>query len=241
MKTETETLLESINLSIDDIYAIIKKGVASRNKSLQSLHKYTTIDDMTQEVLAYYLSIMKSTNEIRLNYYIRKYRDREHIMNLIKQSSYQYPLEVIRRRDFKENAILTSSYDTETTTSLIDTLEAKTDTIKEYWQNMNNEDFINELTETLMKTNFEILKEDYSKHEQSHAIAKLPFMLNVKNYTFTYAFALKRTKQQLAIIKDLLWGFSKRELAKKYAQFTKDLKIIKMVLQERFDKKKKLA
>ena len=66
-------------------------------------------------------------------------------------------------------------------------------------------------------------------------------MLNVKNYTFTYAFALKRTKQQLAIIKDLLWGFSKRELAKKYAQFTKDLKIIKMVLQERFDTKKKLA
>lgn len=237
MKTETETLLESINLSIDDVYAIIKKGVSARNKSIEQLHNYTSIEDMTQDVLAYYLSVMQSTNDIRLNYYIRKYHDREHIINLIKQSSYQYPLELLRKQDFKSNATALSLYnivaDKDGPVYLIDTLEAKDDYIAKLMVRLNDEKFLDDLTNSLMETNFELLKNDYIKHEQSHAVEKLPFLLNVKNFTFTYSYALKRTKQQLCIIKDFLWGFTKKELAKKYAQFKKDLIIIKKVLGEK--------
>ena len=87
-RTETETLLEGINLTMNEIYTTIKNSIAWRYKTVSQLWGYTTVDDMAQEVLLYYLSVMRSTGEIRLNHYIKKYNDRQHIINMLKQTSY---------------------------------------------------------------------------------------------------------------------------------------------------------
>ena len=73
--TETEELLKGIDMSIEDIYDIMRKGVANRYRMVSQLWGYETVDDMVNSLWLYYLSPMKSTGEIRLHYYIKKYND----------------------------------------------------------------------------------------------------------------------------------------------------------------------
>ena len=54
----TEELLKTIDLTLDEIYKIIKEGVTRRYSSFGQLRSLTTPDDMAQEVLLYYLSTM---------------------------------------------------------------------------------------------------------------------------------------------------------------------------------------
>ena len=160
-KTETEQLLNDIDMSIEDIYDIIKKGVANRFKIMKQLWGYDTVDDLSQNLILYYLSPMKTTGEIRLNYYIKKYNDKKHIENQIRLAAYQSPICRARRQEIKNRPV---SFDQEysltnnnSVLSFEETIEDEHTTVK-FEDNLLLEDLITELTETLNQINLDYLK-----------------------------------------------------------------------------------
>ena len=235
-QTETETgkLLATIDLTLEDIYALIRKCVAHRYKHFSRLQSYTSVDDMTQDVFLYYLSPMKSTNEIRLNHYIKEYKDKQHIINLIKQTSYQLPLYTLRRKDAKEIPISLQSVIYEAN-FFVDTLEDVIEDTKLSNEFSNVEfttDIMKLLVEALNEANYSILKQKAEKKKTKYNAKNLPFMLNIKNCFLAY----NRTKIQLRIIQDLADGYKNSELAKKYISFNKDIKIIREVFTNKINK-----
>ena len=56
--TETEQLLNSIGMSIMEVQDIIKKGVANRFKSMVQLWGYDTVEDLSQNLMLYYIDLL---------------------------------------------------------------------------------------------------------------------------------------------------------------------------------------
>lgn len=228
-RTETETLLEGINLTMNEIYTTIKNSIAWRYKTVSQLWGYTTVDDMAQEVLLYYLSVMRSTGEIRLNHYIKKYNDRQHIINMLKQTSYQLPIYTLRSTGMKHKPLslqVEIKLENDYTTTLEECIEdpkAHTEITKD----LLREDFLKVLIEELNTINFNILKTEYLEKKKKEVVqfnaSNLPFLLDTKNCLK----ATSRTKTQIRILKDLVKGCTKAELAKKYDTYKKDMEIIK--------------
>lgn len=220
--TETEQLLNNIGMSITEVCDIIKKGVGSRFKSMTQLWGYDTVDDLSQTVLLYFLSPMKSTGEIRLNYYIKKYDDKKHIENLIRTSAYQAPICQARRKEVRNKPI---SYDVEFNQegddcplSLEKTFADDYVAIK-FEDNLNFEDLIDNLTEILNQINLDNLKKQSKKDN-------LAFLIDMNNYLFVY----KQTKTQLNLLKDLFYGYRRGELREKYSNYGKHLNVLKLAL-----------
>ena len=222
----TEELLKTIDLTLEDVYRIIMEGVKSRYKSFGALREITTPDDMTQEVLVYYLSIMKSTGDIRLNYYIKKFQDRQHIVNLIKQTAYQLPLYTLKSK-YAVNKPLSLQIpycfdfnNTETMTTLEDIIpDAYAE--QDIYTNVTDKELNELLREELNRLNICRLKQTYNVN--SYDECNLPFLLDTSNYVK----ATEKTIIQLQIIKDLCDGCSKSSLTKKYKTFKEDLEIIR--------------
>lgn len=221
----TEELLKTIDLTLDDIYKIIKEGVTRRYSTFGQLRGLTTPDDMVQEVLLYYLSTMKSTGDIRLNHYIKKYQDRQHIVNLIKQTSYQLPLYTLRSKEAVNQPLsLQMPYSSESTGYITMTLE---DTIMDeeaenaIYDNVTNKELTELLRDELNRLNICRLRQTYKVN--SYDEFNLPFLLDTSNYVK----ATEKTEEQMRIIKDLSEGCSKNSLVKKYASFREDMEIIR--------------
>ena len=104
-RTETELLLDTINLTMDDVYKIVGHAISKRYMEFPKLQSLETIDDMTQDVLIYCLSTMKSTGDIRLDHYIKKYNDRNHVISLLNMAAMQLPIYRLRRPDTKVNTV----------------------------------------------------------------------------------------------------------------------------------------
>lgn len=223
-KTETEILLESIDTTLDEVTTIVKNCVAWKYKTMPQLWGYETVEDMSQKVLVYLLSTMKSTGDIRLNHYIKKYNDKKHILNLIRQSALQLPLYTLRSAELKHKPLSfqielpNNGYDSADT--LLDILiDEKAST--EIENRLFREDFMQLLIDELNKANFYILKSTATNTE-------LPFLFDTTNYVKI----CNRTKTQLAIIQDLYNGYKKKELAQKYSNFKDHLAVVKQVLSE---------
>lgn len=221
----TEELLKTIDLTLDEIYKIIKEGVTRRYSTFGQLRGLTTPDDMVQEVLLYYLSTMKSTGDIRLNHYIKKYQDRQHIVNLIKQTSYQLPLYTLRSKEAVNQPLsLQMPYSSESTGYITMTLE---DTIMDeeaenaIYDNVTNKELTELLRDELNRLNICRLRQTYKVN--SYDEFNLPFLLDTSNYVK----ATEKTEEQMRIIKDLSEGCSKNSLVKKYASFREDMEIIR--------------
>lgn len=221
----TEELLKTIDLTPDEIYKIIKEGVTRRYSTFGQLRGLTTPDDMVQEVLLYYLSTMKSTGDIRLNHYIKKYQDRQHIVNLIKQTSYQLPLYTLRSKEAVNQPLsLQMPYSSESTGYITMTLE---DTIMDeeaenaIYDNVTNKELTELLRDELNRLNICRLRQTYKVN--SYDEFNLPFLLDTSNYVK----ATEKTEEQMRIIKDLSEGCSKNSLVKKYASFREDMEIIR--------------
>jgi hypothetical protein len=221
----TEELLKTIDLTLDEIYKIIKEGVTHRYSTFGQLRGLTTPDDMVQEVLLYYLSTMKSTGDIRLNHYIKKYQDRQHIVNLIKQTSYQLPLYTLRSKEAVNQPLsLQMPYSSESTGYVTMTLE---DTIMDeeaenaIYDNVTNKELTELLRDELNRLNICRLRQTYKVN--SYDEFNLPFLLDTSNYVK----ATEKTEEQMRIIKDLSEGCSKNSLVKKYASFREDMEIIR--------------
>lgn len=229
----TEELLKTIDLTLDDVMKIIEEGVRGRYRAFGHLREITTADDLKQEVFLYYLSKMKSTGDIRLNYYIKKYGNREHIINLIKQTSYQIPLWVLKSRVAKENEVTMSlyinvgKYDALEKKTLIDTLPDNRSELDIY-ENITSKELYELLKEELNELNLKRLKQEYKKDNQENAYDEynLPFVLDTANYVKAY----ERTLIQLQIVKDLSDGYQKNVLTNKYNNFKEDIEIIKKAL-----------
>lgn len=228
-KTETEVLLERINLSIPEVYDIIKRGVTSRYNSMRQLKTCTTVDDLTQNVLLFYLDKMETANDIRLNHYIKKYNDREHIINLIKQTSYQLPIYYARTQEVI-NISKTCSLDYEYCIDnhyvafgeFVEDVKAS----KQITNNVMHKDFMMILKKELQRINYKIIKNNRLKH------------INRKNrHTEKYSIlgmrktALENTEIQLNIIKDLCDGYKQKELRKRHRAFSSNLQIIRGALK----------
>lgn len=220
-KTETEKLLETINLSMDDIYNIAKLGVAQRYKNITKLWNYNTVDDTVQDVITYYLSTMESTGDIRLNYYIKKYQNREHIVNLIKQTSYQLPLRYLKRKELTHLPLsLDITVEETSNKTLLDTI---IDPKGEYdFNTIETKDFIESVLRELDNINYDRVRKLYSKY-----FAKRSLLLNVNTYLYVYSKAQDKTDKQLDIIMDLYSGKAVKELQEKYQNFRAEYKIIK--------------
>ena len=222
--TETEKLLKGINMSIDDVYDIIKKGVANRFKMMPQLWGYDTVEDLAQNLMVYYLSPMKSTGEIRLNYYIKKYNNKSHIENQIRLSAYQTPLCQARRKEIKnrpisyEVAFNQSNNNDDNAISLKETIADEYVKVK-FEENLILEDLINALTETLNQLNLDYLRE-HSKKDS------LSFLTDMNNYILV----CNQTKMQLSLLRDLYHGYKRCELNKKYSNYTKQINILKDAL-----------
>lgn len=221
----TEELLKTIDLTLEEIYKIIKEGVTRRYSTFGQLRGLTTPDDMAQEVLLYYLSTMKSTGDIRLNHYIKKYQDRQHIVNLIKQTSYQLPLYTLRSKEAVNQPLsLQIPYSSESTGYITMTLE---DTIMDeaaenvIYDNVTSKELTELLRDELNRLNICRLRQTYKVN--SYDEFNLPFLLDTSNYVK----ATEKTEEQMRIIKDLSEGCSKNSLAKKYASFREDMEIIR--------------
>lgn len=219
--TETEKLLNNIGMSINDIYDIAKKGIANRFKMVPQLWGYDTVDDLTQNLVTYYLSPMKSTGEIRLNYYIKKYNDKSHIENQIRLSAYQTPFVAARKKEIKNRPI---SYDqdfgaiNDNVVSIRETIADEYIKVK-FEENLVIEDLITSLTETLNQLNLDYLRAHSKENE-------LTFLINMNNYRTVYS----QTKIQLNLLKDLYYGYRRCELNKKYSNYNKQIMILKDAL-----------
>lgn len=215
--TETEQLLNNIGMSIEDVNDIVKKGVANRFRTMSQLWGYDTVDDLAQITLLYYLSPMKNTGETRLNYYIKKYNDKNHIENQIRFSAYQMPLSQARRKEIKNKPI---SYDQDVGNdnyllSIKDSYYDEHATLK-IEDNLMLDDLFTELTEELNQINLDCLKKKSKKDS-------LSFIIDMNNYIKAY----NQTKIQLAIVKDLYYGYKRCELNKKYNNYDRQMSIIR--------------
>ena len=220
--TETEELLKGIDMSIEDIYDIMRKGVANRYRMVSQLWGYETVDDMVNSLWLYYLSPMKSTGEIRLHYYIKKYNDKKHIENQIRLSAYQAPLVTARRNEVKNKPI---SYEQDINNdsdgskiTLVETLEDNYIKVQ-FENNLMLEDIINTLTETLNQMNLDYLKQHSRK-------SSLEFLIDMNNYLLAY----KQTSIQLNLLRDLYNGYKRNELTNKYTNYNRQLNMIKNAL-----------
>ena len=234
-KTETEVLLERVNLTVEEVYDIIRKGVTSRYKTMKQLRASTTIDDLVQDVFAFYLDEMASVGEPRLKHYIEKYNNREHIINLIKHTSYQLPVYYART---KEVSYCCDTLSFDFVYSLNDRMvsfsemvaDQKIDTQPFY--RIMDEDFYEFLRRELEDANFNILKAAYLKHRRINK----SILLSIDVFNEIYSKARDKTTVQLGIIKDLCGGYKAKELRHKYTSFRANLDIIKKVLKDTIKK-----
>lgn len=229
----TEELLKTVDLTLDDIIRIVKEGVNGRYRSFKLLRELTTKEDLEQDVLLYYLSPMKSTGDIRLNHYIKQYPDRQHIINIIKQTSYQIPIIFLNSSPVVNRPILSIDQKLKDTDATLEDIMPDRKAETAIYDNASRIDLGNVLAEKLKEFNFQYLKDKYEgKKRHSYSANSLPLLLNIPYYIDTYNMADDKTLTQLLIINDLCLGFSKKELAKKYDTFEEDLKIIKQVLKK---------
>jgi len=211
--TETEQLLNSIGMSIMEVQDIIKKGVANRFKSMVQLWGYDTVEDLSQNLMLYYLSPMKSTGEIRINYYIKKFGDKAHIENMIRLSAYQAPICQARRKEIKNRPIsIDQAFSVDEDNAQMTSEENIIDesAMIQLEDNLNFEDLINNLTEILNQINLEGLKRQSKKDD-------LSFLIDMNNYILV----CKQTKTQLNLLKDLFYGYKRGELHTKYSNYKK--------------------
>ena len=207
-KTDTETLLRTYNMTMQDVYKIIGKGVSTSYLKTSSLRSYTTIDDMTQDVLLYYLSTMKSTGEIRLNYYIKACKSREHFARLLFQAGMQKPYLVVNSKAYRERAY---SFE-DVFKDIEDCDDYKINTISKYLidkekepnKTMQNKEIVDLIVEKLNTYNFNRLKLKYKDN--------LSFLMDTKNCLIAY----KETLKQLRLIIDKFNGVPILELKEKY-------------------------
>lgn len=221
----TEELLKTIDLTLGDVYAIIKEGVINRYRSYGLLRALTTPEDMTQEVLVYYLSTMKSTGDIRLNYYIKKYQDKQHIINLLKQTSYQLPIYTLRSKEALNSPVSLNTFygilsDTTYTATLEDMIPDN-NAESAIYSNVTDKELNKLLREELDRLNLYKLKQVYNINKYDEY--NLPFLLDTANYIK----ATEKTNIQMQIIKELSEGQSKTSLSKKYKSFKEDFEIIR--------------
>lgn len=222
----TEELLKTVDLTLDDVRKVIKEGVNGRYKAFRQLREITTREDLEQDILLYYLSIMESTGDIRLNHYIKKYQDKAHVINLIKQTAYQMPIYQLRSPRLKLKTISLSTVVKDMGSDHLVTLE---DCIpdnmaeKTIYENISNQELNDLLREELTRINVERLRMRYNQLIIKYDEYNLPFLLDTENYKKAY----ERTLVQLQIIRDLLDGYPKKSLAKKYASYREDIRIIK--------------
>ena len=229
-KTETEVLLERVNLSIEEVYEIIRKGVASRYKTMKQLRACTTVDDLVQDVLEFYLEEMASVGEPRLKHYIEKYNDKEHIINLIKQTSYQLPVYYARTKEVSYSCD-TLSFDFVYT--LNDKEVAFSEMIADQKRDTQpfcrvmDEDFYEFLRRELEDVNFNLIKAAYLKRRR----IENSILLSIDVFNKLYTEAHNKTITQLNIVKDLCDGYKPKELKHKYKSFRANLDIIRNVLR----------
>jgi len=223
-KTETEQLLNNIGMTMEGVYDIVKKGVANRFRQVSQLWGYDTVDDLVQSLMLYYLSPMKSTKEIRLNYYIKKYNDKKHLENQIRLVAYQWPICQARRKEIKNKPI---SFDRDfnvdsddNSLAVIETIPDES-SIAQVEDKLMIEDLINRLTELLNQLNLEALREKSKKDS-------LSFLIDMDNYIIVY----NQTKIQLSLFKDLYYGYKRCELNKKYNNYSKHLMVLKNALSK---------
>ena len=220
----TEELLKTIDLTLDDVYNIIKEGVKSRYKSFKDLRSLTTPDDMTQEVLLYYLSTMKSTGDIRLNHYIKKYQDRQHIINLIKQTSYQLPIYLLRSKEAINKSVSLSLPLRQFEGNTLEDMIADNQAEQAIYSNITDKELTDLLRDELNTLNIYALKQKYnSAITKKYNEYNLPFLLDTANMVKAY----NRTLVQLQIVKDLCAGYSKSFVSNKYKTYKEDIEIIK--------------
>lgn len=225
-KTETEELLETINLSMDDIYNIAKLGVAQRYKNIARLWNYNTVEDTVQDVITYYLSTMESTGQIRLNYYIKKYHNREHVVNLIKQTSYQLPIRYLKRKELTHMSVsLDIVVDNEHNTTLLDTIEDPKS--ENRFIDIDTKSFLENVLRELDLINYDRVRNLYAKY-----FVKRSLLLDIDTYLYVYSKAQDKTDKQLDIILDLYSGCAIKELKQKYQNFKVDYGIIKEAVKK---------
>lgn len=229
---DTEELLKAIDLTLDDVMKIIEEGVKKRYGAFKSLREITTADDLKQDVFLYYFSKMKSTGDVRINYYIKKYNDREHIINLIKQTAYQFP--ILQAQSVKaKNFFATLSLDekigdiNDRPKTILDITPDKR-AEAEIYSNVTSAELMQLLRDELNDLNISNLKQQYLKEtkELRYSEYNLPFILDTENYIK----ANNRTLIQLQIVKDLCDGYPKKSLIEKYNSYKEDIEIIKRAL-----------
>ena len=168
---------------------------------------------------------MKSTGDIRLNHYIKKYNDRAHIINLIKQTSYQFPLHLLKNTVglYRVVSIDTPiSYDIDNKT--IGSLAVDRRAESAIYSNVTYKELMELLKDELTRLNVDLLKQRYDRaSKDGYSEYHLPFLLDTNNYIRAY----DKTLVQLQIIKDLNAGYTKKNLATKYENFVEDINIIK--------------
>lgn len=213
-ETKTEELLNSINLTMEEVYKLIKSGINERYKTIGPLQMYTTVDDLAQDVLVYYLSTMKSTGDIRLNYYIKKYHNRQHIVNMLIQTGRQQTYQLMNSKPFierpyyLEDVVLnegSSNEDNVQKTKVLETALTDYRAEQKILSEPINDEIVTMIVDNLNATNYARLKNEYEKRKGNNT---MPFMLDTKNCLKAYLMTLK----QLKIIIDLCNGKSKSSI-----------------------------
>lgn len=226
-KTETEVLLERINLTMEEVYDIVRKGVASRYNSIKMLRSCTTVDDLTQKVLLYYMDEMP-IGDIRLNHYIKKYNNKEHIVNLIRQTSYQLPvnyansqeaLNICKTYSLDYSYYLNDSY--VEFGEMVEDVKAS----REIFDNLMLEDFKSVLRKELNRINLKLLKKS---RQNKYKVNKLDIKKVLPELKAT---AKEKTDLQMQIIQDLCDGYTAGEIRKKKVNFIKNIQIIRGALK----------
>lgn len=236
-KTETEVLMERINLTMEEVYDVVRKGVASRYNSIKMLRACTTVDDLTQKVILYYLDEMP-IGDRRLDHYIKKYNNKQHIINLIRQTSYQLPVSYAKSQEaINQCKMLSLDYGYYLNDSYLEFGEIVEDVkaTREIFDNLMLEDFKSILRKELNRVNLKLLK------QARQNICRVNKLNLKKVLPELQATAKEKTDMQMQLIQYMCDGYTAVEARKKgIINVNKNIKIIKSVLKTVVNKYQKV-
>jgi hypothetical protein len=217
--------------TVKDMYDLVKKEITKRYLTYPGLKLDYSIDDLTNEVMVNYYSKMKSTGEIRLHYYVKKYNgDIAHLKNLIKLSAVQQLNMALRNKHVKNrgyslNNILTSVED-----NIVEFQDLLVDDKIDLDRKFEEEDFINDLIKELDEYN---KKEVYTiELNAGRVTSRLNFLINPHNLIKV----AELNEKHRELIKDLIAGYPPKELRAKYKEYRYLMNGIKEIKEKRFKK-----
>lgn len=220
-------------LTIDMMINTIKGELSKHFYNYPSLVSHYDMEDVLQDVVCYYFSSMKKTDKMRLTHYSELYDNNiNYLINLFKLTSRQWLNMLCRGNEIKANPISLNSMVTNSSKSFGDSSCELQDLVKDNTLDklLDDNEFLIDMQRLLHEYNVKTLYTKFKKTCRGRS-DYCSFISNPNNLIEVQ----RLTSRQYSLLEDFLEGFSKAELKRKYDDYARLFKVLKLVLTKRVE------